>query len=171
MTINNPLALQRQQKDDFFKTHQHSPLPTESRKDFKGLDYYEYNADLNLTVTVTPFEQQESVPIQTTTGEIRQYTRYGNFTFSVDGEDAQLTIYETPHGYFLPFVDSNAGNETYGAGRYLDLERLNDDSFHVDFNLAYNPYCAYNEAYSCPITPAENRLKVPIRAGEKTYNA
>jgi uncharacterized protein (DUF1684 family) len=88
----------------------------------------------------------------------------------VDGQEAELTIYETEQGYFLPFVDSLAGTETYPAGRYLDPEPLTGNRFLVDFNLAYNPYCAYNEAWSCPLTPFENRLKVPIRAGEKLFH-
>ena len=169
MSNNNQLEAQRKQKDRFFKSSPQSPIPHEMRKDFTGLNYYDYNADLDMQVDVTPFEKQEAVPIQTTTGEIRHYTRYGEFTFDVDGEEARLTIYETPHGFFLPFVDSNRGGETYGAGRYLDIEQVNGNTFHVDLNLAYNPFCAYNEMYSCPITPVENHLKVPIRAGEKTY--
>ncbi len=81
-----------------------------------------------------------------------------------------MTIYANEHGYFLPFADSLAGVETYGAGRYLEPERNADGLLHVDFNIAYNPYCAYNELYSCPITPAENRIKVPIHAGEKVFD-
>ena len=88
----------------------------------------------------------------------------------MDVQHAELTIYQSEHGYFLPFVDSLAGKETYPAGRYLDPEALPGNRFLVDFNLAYNPYCAYNEMWSCPITPAENRLKVPIRAGEKLFD-
>jgi uncharacterized protein (DUF1684 family) len=87
----------------------------------------------------------------------------------VEGQEAQLTIYQNENGYFLPFVDALAGKETYPAGRYLEPEELYGNHFLVDFNLAYNPYCAYNEMWSCPITPAENRLKVPIRAGEKMF--
>jgi uncharacterized protein (DUF1684 family) len=87
----------------------------------------------------------------------------------VDGQEAELTLYASPHGFFLPFADSLAGTETYGAGRYLEPEPVGNGKFLVDFNLAYNPYCAYNEAWACPITPWENRLRVPIRAGEKVY--
>ncbi|MCL4252916.1 MAG: DUF1684 domain-containing protein [Anaerolineae bacterium] len=78
-----------------------------------------------------------------------------------------LTIYQTPHGFFLPFVDANSGKETYPAGRYIDPVRLPDGRFVVDFNTAYNPYCAYNDRYDCPLTPAENRVTVAILAGEK----
>src|SRR5574339_636242 len=76
---------------------------------------------------------------------------------------------QNENGFFLPFVDSLANKETYPAGRYLEPELLAGNRFFVDFNLAYNPYCAYNEMWTCPITPAENRLKVPIRAGEKLF--
>jgi uncharacterized protein (DUF1684 family) len=100
---------------------------------------------------------------------VQHYRRFGRFTFTVDGQEAQLTIFTDGQGYFLPFVDAQAGKETYGAGRYLEPEPLPNGKFLVDFNLAYNPYCAYNENWSCPLTPAENRLKVAIRAGEMTY--
>jgi len=87
----------------------------------------------------------------------------------VEGQIAELTIYADQDGFFLPFVDSLAGSETYPAGRYLEPEPLSDGELLIDFNLAYNPYCAYNDQWSCPLTPFENRLKVPIRAGEKIY--
>jgi uncharacterized protein (DUF1684 family) len=85
----------------------------------------------------------------------------------VDNQPAELTVFFNQNGAFLPFVDNLAGQETYPAGRYLEPEPLPDGRFLVDFNMAYNPYCAYNEMWSCPLTPFENRLKVPIRAGEK----
>lgn len=107
--------------------------------------------------------------IQTSTGDQQTYTRYGRFSFEADGQKAELTIFANQYGYFLPFVDALSGQETYGAGRYLEPEELEDGRFLVDFNMAYNPYCAYNENWSCPLTPAENRLKVPIRAGEKSF--
>ena len=82
------------------------------------------------------------------------------------GVQGRLTIYRAANYFFLPFVDANARTETYGAGRYLEPEQLADNRFHVDFNQAYNPYCAYNDRWNCPITPAENRLSVAIPAGE-----
>ena len=82
-----------------------------------------------------------------------------------------MTIYTSDSGYFLPFVDGLAGKETYPAGRYLEPQALGEGRFLVDFNLAYNPYCAYSEHWSCPLTPFENRLKAPVRAGEKIYAA
>lgn len=160
------LALSRRQKDDFFKQHPQSPLTPEQQAAFSGLRYYDPNPAFDLIVTVEPINDGKTVPIQTTTGEVRQYRRYGCFTFMVDGAEAALTIYEADYGFFLPFVDAGTGTETYPAGRYLEPEELDGGRFHVDFNQAYNPYCAYSPQWSCPITPAENRLKVHIRAGE-----
>jgi uncharacterized protein len=157
----------RREKDEFFKQHPQSPLTSEQRPAFNGLIYYDHNPELDLRVTVEPFAEQIAVPIQTTTGDVREYIRYGEFTFMIGGQAARLTIYETDFGFFLPFTDASAGGETYGAGRYLEPEYLGGNTFHVDFNQAYNPFCAYNPNYSCPITPPVNRLKVAIRAGEK----
>ncbi|RMF79385.1 MAG: DUF1684 domain-containing protein [Chloroflexi bacterium] len=165
----NKLLAHRREKDQFMKAHPQSPLKPEHRANFNGLAYYEPNPALDLRVTVRQFEHQEIVKMQTTTGEPRDFRRYGEFTFNVDGQEARLTIYWNAHGFFLPFVDAGAGNETYGAGRYLEPELLDDNSFHIDFNLAYNPFCAYNDAYSCPLPPPENRLNVHIRAGEKNF--
>jgi uncharacterized protein (DUF1684 family) len=108
--------------------------------------------------------------MQTSTGDVQHYEKFGKFHFVVDGIEAELTIYQSPNGFFLPFIDSLAGRETYPAGRYLEPEPLPGGRFIVDFNIAYNPYCAYNEMWSCPITPAENRLKVAVRAGEKLFH-
>jgi uncharacterized protein (DUF1684 family) len=145
-------------------------LTTEQKIAFTGLNYFSENESLRLEVQVEPLKDQEPMEMQTSTGGVQEYTRYGRFKFQVDGQDAELTIYQNEHGYFLPFVDSLAGKETYPAGRYLEPEVLVGNRFFVDFNLAYNPYCAYNEMWSCPITPPENRLKVPIRAGEKLFD-
>lgn len=159
----------RQEKDDFFQASHHSPLTHDQRHDFHGLKYFEENPVLDLKVEVEEFDEKQQIQMQTTTGGVQSYARFGRFAFEVDGEQAELTIYHNEHGYFVPFVDSLAGEETYGAGRYLEPSRLANGTFHIDFNYAYNPYCAYNEAYSCPITPFENRLKVPIRAGERIF--
>ena len=159
----------RAEKDDFFKHHPQSPLLRDQKAKFAGLQYFPENEGLRLEVEVQRFEDESPIVMQTSTGGVQEYTRYGRFKFEVDGKPAELTIYQNENGYFLPFVDSLAGKETYPAGRYLEPEPLPGDRFLVDFNLAYNPSCAYNEMWSCPITPAENRLKVPIRAGEKLF--
>ena len=159
----------RSEKDAFFRESHHSPLIPGQQTTFTGLNYFPEEPDLRLKVEVERFPEQEQIQIQTNTGDVQTYTRYGRFRFTVDGDEAELTILENENGYFLPFADSLAGTETYGAGRYLEPSRLADGHFEVDFNVAYNPYCAYNEMWSCPITPPENRIKVPVRAGEKIF--
>lgn len=157
----------RASKDEFFSSDPNSPLTPEQREHFTGLSYFPENPALRLEVAIEPFAEQAMVQMPTSTGDVKSYRRYGRFAFDVEGQKAELTLFSSPHGFFLLFVDSLAGAETYGAGRYLDPEQLPDGKFLIDFNLAYNPYCAYNEMWNCPIPPAENRLSVPIRAGEK----
>ena len=161
----------RQEKDHFFKHDGQSPLTREQRKAFTGLTYFPENADLRLEAAVEPAQTKETIQMQTSTGEVQAYQKYGRFKFAVDGQEAELTIYSGDNGYFLPFADALAGGETYGAGRYLEPEPLGGGKFLVDFNLAYNPYCAYNPNWSCPIPPKENRLTVAVRAGEKVFQA
>lgn len=160
----------RAEKDDFFGKHPQSPLSAAQKRAFSGLRYFDENPSLRLEVQAEPLAR-EPIEVQTSTGEVREYFRVARFKFSVDNQPAELTIYESDGGYFLPFVDSLAGKETYPAGRYLEPEPLPGNRFLVDFNIAYNPYCAYNEGWSCPLTPFENRVKVPIRAGEMLFEA
>lgn len=161
----------RAEKDDFFGSHPQSPLTREQKKDFQGLQYFAENDSLRLEVKVDEFPNKEKFEMQTSMGDAQDYEKFGKFKFVVEGNEVELTIYQSGHGFFLPFVDALAGKETYPAGRYLEPEPLPDGHFIVDFNVAYNPYCAYNKIWSCPITPAENRLKVAIRAGEKLFLA
>ena len=161
----------RAEKDEFFGSHAQSPLTLEQRKIFTGINYFPENDALRIEVMVDVFPVKEQFEMQTTTGAVQSYVKFGRFKFMVDGIEVQLTIYQSEHGFFLPFVDSLAGSETYPAGRSLEPESLPGRHFLIDFNLAYNPYCAYNEHWSCPITPAENRLKVPVRAGEKLFHS
>jgi uncharacterized protein (DUF1684 family) len=165
-----PLESFRAEKDEFFAKHLQSPLTHAQKHDFKGLKYYPENPGLRLEVKVEVFPTQDTISIQTTGGEPQLYKRYGRFEFEVDVQTAELTLYSNQDGFFLPFVDILAGKETYPAGRYIEPELLPDGKFLVDFNRAYNPYCAYNDAWTCPLTPAENRLKVAIRAGEKIFH-
>jgi uncharacterized protein (DUF1684 family) len=160
----------RHQKDDFFKHSQQSPLTPEQQASFEGLNYFDENPDLRFETEVERFPDGEQIQIQTNTGDVQTYERYGRFEFEVEGQNAQLTVFRNENGFFLPFADSQAGTETYGAGRYLEPEPAGGGRLYIDFNLAYNPYCAYNANWSCPITPAENRIKVPVRAGEKVFD-
>ena len=176
----------RQEKDEYFGSEPDSPIPAEEQADFAGLQYYPPNLAYRVQAQVVPFEHAETVQMPTTTGHIRPQLRYAELRFSVHGQDLHLTGYLDPHyaehhhGHqhgvelFIPFRDTTSGKETYGAGRYLEVQV--EDGEHgaqmatLDFNLAYSPYCAYNEAYSCPLPPAENTLRAPIEAGEKTYH-
>jgi uncharacterized protein len=169
-SVMNELQRFRAGKDRFFAEDPDSPLTPAQKHDFKGLYYFPENRALRLELAVEEFPKKATVKMQTTTGSTQTYTRLGRIRFSIEGQEATLTVFVSPDGYFLPFADSLAGTETYGAGRYLELEPAAQGRLLVDFNYAYNPYCAYNETWSCPITPAENRLKVPIRAGEKLFH-
>jgi len=162
------LQATRHEKDELFKQHPQSPLTEAQKAAFDGLRYYDPNPALAFVGDVEPFEAQEQILMATNRDELKPYVRHGVFAFEVAGQTVSLVIYRSmDQNYFLPFVDSNAGTETYPAGRYLDLATEDGVQFLVDFNLAYNPYCAYNDNWTCPVTPAENRIDVPIEAGER----
>lgn len=166
----NELKIFRSHKDKFFKDDPHSPLSDKQRKTFRGLDYFPEDPNLKFIIRVEPFKEQDQVQIQTSTGESDSYLRYGRLNFEVEGQPAQLTVYLGRDGSaFVPFRDQTSGDETYGAGRYLEPETLDGSKYLVDFNLAYNPWCAYSALYSCPLPPEENHLSVPVRAGEKSF--
>ena len=159
----------RKAKDRFFASHPQSPLAPEQQAEFAGLRYFPENPALRLVLPVERFAESEQVTMQTSTGDTRSYRRYGRVRFSAEGQEAALTLYADGDSLFLPFAYALAGEQTYGAGRYLEPELLADGRIVIDFNLAYNPYCAYNDDWSCPITPRENRLSVAIRAGEQIF--
>ncbi len=172
------LAKFRATIDEFLATHPQSPLAPQQQSSFQGLAYFDGNAELQLTVDVERFPTGDTpVEMATSTGDMRMYRRWGQFRFTVDDTEAHLIVYSNDIGdeLFLPFRDATNGAETYGAGRYLDnhrpgLKPMSDGRLLVDFNYAYNPYCAYSPAYSCPLPPRENWLKIPIRAGEKIFS-
>ncbi len=164
----------RKAKDEYFKTGPASPLTAEQKKEFKGLNYYPENPALRLELPLERYPKPEHVTMQTSTGDTQDYHKVGQVRLKVGGQEAALQVYESvdqPDSFFIPFVDATAPQETYGAGRYLEPEEVHPNELMVDFNLAYNPYCAYDpEKWSCPLPPAENRLKVRIEAGEKNYH-
>jgi len=160
----------RRAKDAFFAADPNSPLTPDQKREFKGLRYFPEAPALRLELEVEEFTEKDTIQMQTSTGDVQSHIRFGKIRFAADGQAVELTVYRDPHGYFLPFADALAGSETYGAGRYLEPEPAGKGKLLVDFNYAYNPYCAYNDQYSCPLTPWENRLKVPIRAGEKVFH-
>lgn len=156
----------RKQKDEYLRTAPESPIPHDQRADFGGLTYFPESSDFVFTVELRDADGTE-VAVQTSDGQQRSYRRAKVATIEVDGEQTDVTLYDTGgHGYFVPFRDGTSGKETYGAGRYLDVHPNEDGTVTLDFNYAYNPYCAYDEAFSCPLPPMENWLKVAISAGE-----
>lgn len=165
----------RQAKDEFFKTDPGSPIPPDEREAFSGLPYYPPREDLVFELHPVPFENPETVILETSDGAAREYERWARLSFEVDGQPASLALYrdEEDGDLFLPFQDETSGRDTYGAGRYLEvpvLEFTEDGEplqVLLDFNYAHHPFCAYNPNYSCPLPPAENRLSVAIEAGER----
>jgi uncharacterized protein (DUF1684 family) len=164
----------RKDKDDFFRTSDQSPLPAADRKGFAGLPYYPVDESLVFaSLKLEPYTGSEPVSFQipTSDNQLRPAERAGTFHFEVNGVPSSLTGYafegSESGSVFVPFLDQTSGSETYGAGRYLDLEREEDGTYALDFNLAYHPSCVYDARFSCPLTPAENRLGTRIEAGER----
>ena len=162
----------RAAKDAFFRSSAQSPIPARARPGFRGLAYYPVDLALRLEgVRLAPYggDGPPEFQIPTSDGRVRPARRVGSLRFVLGGRSQALTAYDLSgghdHSLFVPFLDATSGTETYGAGRYLDLEP--DGSYVLDFNLAYHPYCAYSPEYSCPLTPAENRLPMRIEAGER----
>jgi len=167
------VRLFRADKDEFFRTAPNSPIPAAERATFAGLPYYPVNEALVFDeLTLEPYDGTEPTAFQipTSDGKLRPARRAGRFAFEIDGARHTLTAYAFETGdqdaLFVPFLDSTSGSETYGAGRYLDLEP-DDGTYTIDFNLAYHPSCVYDPKYSCPLTPSENRLPIRIEAGER----
>lgn len=161
-----------------FKNPETSPLPDRFRKDFEGLDFFA--PDTNYVVTVKLSRTPDAIPflMPTTTDRKAKEVVFGIAEFSLNGKNHQLEIYQNQElmldeGYedylFLPFTDHTNGEETYAGGRYIDLRIPSSNEFVIDFNKAYNPYCAYNKKYSCPIVPNVNALDTKIMAGTKDF--
>ena len=169
------IAGYRAEKDAFFKSAPGSPIPQVEREAFTGLPYYPVDEDLVFEgLTPEPYagDEPSRFQIPTSDGKLRPAHRAGVFRFELGGAPRQLTAYELEGAHsdgrlFLPFLDETSGSETYGAGRYLDLEPDEDGTYAIDFNQAYHPSCVYAPQFSCPLTPAENRLATRVEAGER----
>ena len=164
----------REDKDSFFRSDIDSPIPLEQRSTFKGLNYYPPTREYNVPSRLKRFDKPEPISIATGTGTRQAYLKYGILEFEVKKTRLRLTIYKSAEdpfarSLFIPFSDATSGSETYWSGRYMDLEEQGGDIYELDFNKAYSPYCAYNDQYTCPIPPKENKLPVEILAGEKKY--
>jgi len=174
--LQDPVLRERVEKDAVFRSD-NSPIHPQERANFKGLSYYPIDPGLKFSVQLHRYPVPAQVRMATNTGEIRSGLRYGFFDFQAGGQDCRLQVYRLEDApgsgganLFIPFRDSTSGQETYAAGRYIDLKENTSGTYDLDFNRAYNPSCAYNIDFSCPVPPAENTLKVPIRAGEKSYH-
>ena len=166
------LELFRAAKDKFYAHDDRAPLTPEQQRSFKALSYFPENKALTVKARIDRDVDRGAVHMETTRGRPQEYRRFGVVRFEVDGQKAEVTLYESAGSrmLFLPFRDATSGSETYGGGRYLDLE-ADGNEIVIDFNYAYNPNCAYNPEWDCPLPPPENWLKVPIRAGEKAFSS
>jgi len=163
----------RARRDRYFATHENSPLTERQKTRFGGLIYYPENPELAMELPLDTSGPGigEELTIAGLDGKPKQYVRVGRIHFEVNGQPVTLTVFrDVERGrYFLPFRDATAGQETYPVGRYLDPQARPDGTLMVDFNYAYNPYCAYSDGWTCPVPPPENVINVPIEAGEKIY--
>jgi uncharacterized protein (DUF1684 family) len=170
------IETERKEKDHWFRESHESPLPLEARHAFTGLPYYPVDPGLRFHARLVPYPEQEVLTFSTSKGSEQSYHRHGFFEVAIEGQIVRLNAYKPVHArggheyLFIPFRDATSGKETYGAGRYLDLPVGGTDTYDLDFNKAYNPYCAYSDDYVCPLPPPENWLAVPVRAGEKAWS-
>lgn len=157
-----------------YMTSSSSPFKDEDKQGFSNLKYYPVKEDFKILARLSLIERKQPLFIPTTTGESKKYIPYGYAEFELDGKPQKLILYQDweetiPNKLSLMFADNTSGNATYGGGRYIDVMKSNTNSIIIDFNMAYNPYCHFNDEYSCPIPPRENLMTVTIEAGEKLY--
>jgi hypothetical protein len=167
----------RKTKDAFFVQNWQSPIPLQDRPQFKGLQYYPPDSSYRFELELHEHPEKGVVRMAYTKGNEQDFLRWGEFQFKIGEREQSLQAYKRSREeemLFVPFKDATSGKETYGAGRYLDLEPGRDctqeGKWILDFNQAYCPWCDYSEAYTCPFVPVENWLEVPIYAGEKDYH-
>jgi uncharacterized protein (DUF1684 family) len=164
------IAAARTAKDaEFAKSD--DPIPTAKHAEFLPLAYFPIDPDYNVPGTLKPIDDPTIVEVPTSTGATRKMRRVGMLEFTLKGQELKLLAFNEvgsdPASLFIGFTDPTNGIETYDGGRFLDLSRSPTGIYEVDFNRAYAPYCYYSLAYECPRTPSENRLTMPIRAGER----
>lgn len=161
-----------------FKDVTESPLKKKDRKTFEGLEFFQFDSLYVVKARFIRTPNEKPFKMKTTTDRLPEYLKYGELVFQLKGKQFKLNIYqnqslvdvEGSEDYlFLPFLDETNGLESYGGGRYIDAKIPRNDTMIIDFNKAYNPYCAYNDKYSCPLVPRENYLKVRIEAGVKVF--
>ncbi|MEE4257249.1 MAG: DUF1684 domain-containing protein [Bacteroidales bacterium] len=164
--------------DKEFADPESSPLTEEGLAHFSGLEFFPADPDYFVKARFVPNPDPEAFEMETTTERRPVYVKYGEAHFRMNGEDIVLEIYQSDKAkqmeefreyLFLPFKDLTNGEETYGGGRYIDLKIPEGDEIMIDFNKAYNPYCAYNDRYSCPVPPKANHMNIRMPAGVKAY--
>jgi uncharacterized protein (DUF1684 family) len=166
---------ERQEKNLTFRGSKGSPLEDADRSAFDSLQYYAPDILYQVDADYKVFANPDTVQMPLTTGEADPYLKYGQASFTLEGQRHSLFLYlkvnTTDSSLFVPFTDKTNGTETYEGGRFLDVAKPapNAQLITLDFNKAYNPYCVYNYNYSCPLPPRANRLPIPVRAGEKAY--
>lgn len=165
---NQDVRAERTEKDSFFRTNADSPIA--DRNAFRGLSYYRPDPAYRVTARLEPFaDKTQKLVVKLSDGTEEVYSKVAHAVFSLGGKTHRLLIVSIGDTYSILFRDATSTTETYGGGRYLDLkaDQLTGNQIVLDFNAAYNPYCAYNPSYACPIPPAENVLSIPINAGER----
>jgi len=175
--ITQKIQEYRQRRDRFFKDHPRSPLDDSQRRDFKGLTYYPVDLKYRFEGKIERYKYHIMNPkyyanFMTNKGVKKRYVQYGKFGFQLKGKELVMQLYKSPGSdhLFIPFRDRTNGEGTYEGGRYLDAEIIMPGYRTViDFNMAYNPSCVYNERYICIIPPDENNFDVEIKAGEKRF--
>ena len=165
-------------QNEKFKDTEKSPLTEKGLEKFDHLEFFDYNSKyvIKAKLTYTPFSSP--FKMKTTTDRLPEYKKFAIASFELDGVKCELSLYQnteliTKKGYenylFIPYNDLTNGSGSYGGGRYIDVEKSGSDDIIINFNKSYNPYCAYNPKYSCPIPPRENTLNVKIKAGVLSY--
>jgi len=173
--FNTDLTPFQREINDFFKDASVSPLKKRDLKNFRGLDFFTFDSIYVVIAKLTKTPKEKSFKMKTTTDMMVEYIKYGTVSFELLSNQYSLDIYknlEDPNerdNLFLPFLDDTNGNESYGGGRYINLDIPQVDNLIIDFNSAFNPYCVYDEKYSCPIVPRENYLPLEIKAGVKKF--
>ncbi|HYK93046.1 MAG TPA: DUF1684 domain-containing protein [Thermoplasmata archaeon] len=167
------LETERSMKDQFMAHHAESPFVSARLHDFSGLQYFPPDERFRVRARLVRSERPQEAYLRTNRDGQAVMRYLGDLAFEIEGERLRLRVYHAGEGVgtsvFVPFRDRTSGRETYAAGRYLTLELSEDDDYELDFNRAFNPYCAYTESYECPFPPVENDLPVAIRAGEKSW--
>lgn len=166
------LQAARAAKDVDFRIASDSPVTRDKVDQLLPLPYFPPDPGYVVPASLTPAPQREVIDMPTSTGEVRKEERVGVLEFTFKGQPLTLSAFHEAGSkdmsrLFVPFRDLTSGTETYQAGRYLDLDRTQTGLYNIDFNRAYHPYCYYNTKFDCPYPPSENRLRVPIRAGER----